>query len=77
MINFEETKFKIIKKQLLRRLKSFEIFVTQTTIKFNYENVFIEKHIMMNKKNETNNFYVIDDFDDFDDLSNELDINNH
>ena len=75
MINFEEIKFKIIKKQLLRWLKSFEIFITQTTIRSNYENVFIEKHIMINKKDENDNLYVIDAL--IDDSTSELDINNH
>ena len=74
MTNFEEIEFKIFKKQLLKQLKSSEIFITQMTIRFNYENVFIEKHITVNKKNKTNNSYVIDAFDD---LSGEPDISDH
>ena len=64
MTNFEKIKIKIIKKQLLKRLKSFNVFIINTTITFDYASVFIRKYTIV--KSKIKNSFVIEDFDNSD-----------
>lgn len=59
MTNFEVVSFKIVKEQYLKRLIYFRAISKSVMITFNYKNIFMRKHIIVNKIDDEKNPFVI------------------